>query len=66
MRVSSGHHPALWYHKDSKRIEELPNTGIPISLMEKASFEQTGLKTADAAGLADVIGLCYFKYLPPN
>ncbi|MHC4159622.1 MAG: hypothetical protein ACYSSO_11165 [Planctomycetota bacterium] len=66
MWVSGGHEPSLWYHKDNKRIEELPNTGIRITLMEKASFEQTGLKTADAARLADVIGLCYFKYLPPN
>jgi hypothetical protein len=47
--------------KGTKKIEELPNTGIPIGLMEEASFEQAGLKTGDAARLAEAISFCYFK-----
>lgn len=48
--VSGGHDPALWYHKDNGKIEELPNTGLPVGIMENASFEQGGpvfLKAGD-------------------
>jgi len=48
--VSGGHDPALWYHKDNGKIEELPNTGMPVGVMENASFEQGGpvfLKAGD-------------------
>jgi sigma-B regulation protein RsbU (phosphoserine phosphatase) len=48
--VSGGHDPALWYHKDNGKIEELPNTGMPVGVMEHASFEQGGpvfLKAGD-------------------
>jgi len=48
--VSGGHDPALWYHKDGGKIEELPNTGMPVGIMENASFEQGGpvfLKAGD-------------------
>ena len=48
--VSGGHDPALWYHKNNGKIEELPNTGLPVGIMENASFEQGGpvfLKTGD-------------------
>ncbi|MCP4614034.1 MAG: SpoIIE family protein phosphatase [Planctomycetes bacterium] len=40
--VSGGHDPALWYHKDDGTIEELPNTGMPVGVMENASFDQGG------------------------
>jgi sigma-B regulation protein RsbU (phosphoserine phosphatase) len=48
--VSGGHDPALWYHKDNGMIEELPNTGMAVGVMENASFEQGGpvfFKTGD-------------------
>ena len=48
--VSGGHDPALWYHKDNGKIEELPNTGLPVGITEDASFEQGGpvsLKAGD-------------------
>ena len=48
--VSGGHDPALWYHKDNGKIEELPNTGMPVGIMENASFGQGGpvfLKAGD-------------------
>ena len=48
--ASGGHDPALWYHKDTDKIEELLNTGMPVGLMENATFEQDGpvvLKSGD-------------------
>jgi len=40
--ASGGHDPGMWYHKQTGRIEELPNTGMPVGLMEEASYEQLG------------------------
>jgi phosphoserine phosphatase RsbU/P len=40
--ASAGHEPALWYHSGDRRIEELPNTGMPLGVMEKAEFKQIG------------------------
>ncbi len=40
--ASAGHEPALWYHADSGRIEELPNTGMPLGVLADAAFEQAG------------------------
>ena len=48
--VSGGHDPALWYHKNKDKIEELPNTGMPIGVTPDASFKQGGpilLETGD-------------------
>lgn len=48
--ASGGHDPALWYHSINSKIEELPNTGLPVGVMEDASFEQGGpvlLETGD-------------------
>jgi sigma-B regulation protein RsbU (phosphoserine phosphatase) len=48
--VSGGHDPALLYHKYNGKIEELPNTGMPVGITEDASFEQGGpvfFKTGD-------------------
>jgi sigma-B regulation protein RsbU (phosphoserine phosphatase) len=40
--ASAGHDPALWYHKYNNEIEELPNTGLPVGVMQDASFGQGG------------------------
>jgi sigma-B regulation protein RsbU (phosphoserine phosphatase) len=40
--VSGGHDPALWYHRASGDIEELPNTGMLMGLTEEARYEQAG------------------------
>ncbi|MCP4263830.1 MAG: SpoIIE family protein phosphatase [Planctomycetes bacterium] len=40
--VSGGHDPALWYHKSNGKIEELPNTGMPVGIMQDSTFEQGG------------------------
>jgi sigma-B regulation protein RsbU (phosphoserine phosphatase) len=48
--VSGGHDPALLYHKETGKIEELPNTGMPVGIMESATYKQDGpvlLKAGD-------------------
>ncbi len=40
--ASAGHEPALWYHAETGRIEELPNTGMPLGVRADAAFEQAG------------------------
>lgn len=48
--ASGGHEPALWYHSRTGEIEELPNTGMVIGIVEDAAFEQGGpvvLETGD-------------------
>ena len=53
--ASGGHDPAFWYHKGTGKIEELPNTGLPIGLTEDASFEQGGPVRLEAGDIL-VIG----------
>jgi len=48
--ASGGHDPAAWYHSRTGKIEELPNTGMPIGVAAEATFEQGGpalLETGD-------------------
>jgi len=48
--VSAGHEPAIWVHARSGRIEELPNTGMPLGVERDAVFDQAGpviLETGD-------------------
>ncbi len=40
--ASAGHEPAIWYHAETGRIEELPNTGMPLGVRADAAFEQAG------------------------
>jgi sigma-B regulation protein RsbU (phosphoserine phosphatase) len=40
--TSAGHDPAFWLHRRSGKIEELPNTGIPLGVVEETAFEQAG------------------------
>jgi len=40
--ASAGHEPAVMFRSNNKQIEELPNTGMPIGIMEDATFEQAG------------------------
>lgn len=40
--ASGGHDPAIWYHRRTGQIEELPNTGPPVGLFEGMVFEQLG------------------------
>ena len=42
MWASGGHDPAMWVHRSSGRIEELPNTGIPLGIIEETSYEGRG------------------------
>jgi len=40
--TSGGHDPALWLQNAGGEIQELPNTGIPLGILEDASYEQAG------------------------
>ncbi len=53
--ASGGHDPALWYHKNSSQIEELPNTGLPVGIAQEASFEMGGPVSLDRGDIV-VIG----------
>jgi sigma-B regulation protein RsbU (phosphoserine phosphatase) len=53
--VSGGHDPALWYHTNNGQIEELPNTGMPVGIMQDSNFEQGGPVSLEAGDVV-VIG----------
>jgi len=40
--TSGGHDPALWLQNSGGEIRELPNTGIPLGIIEDAPYEQAG------------------------
>ncbi len=40
--TSGGHDPALWLRGGTGQIEELPNTGVPLGILEDAVYEQGG------------------------
>ena len=40
--ASAGHDPAVWVHADTGDIEELPNTGFPLGIVEDAEYESEG------------------------
>ena len=40
--TSGGHDPPLWLHHGDARIEELPNTGVPLGILEDATYSQGG------------------------
>jgi len=40
--TSGGHDPAFWLRRSSGRFKELPNTGIPLGVLEEADYAQGG------------------------
>ncbi|MDP6542488.1 MAG: SpoIIE family protein phosphatase [Phycisphaerae bacterium] len=40
--TSGGHDPALWLQSAGGEIQELPNTGIPLGILDDAQYEQAG------------------------
>ncbi|MHC4718749.1 MAG: SpoIIE family protein phosphatase, partial [Planctomycetota bacterium] len=40
--TSAGHDPAFWLRRASGRFEELPNTGIPLGVLDEATYGQAG------------------------
>jgi len=52
--ASGGHDPAVWYHSRTGKIEELPNTGMPIGVAEEATFEQGGPALLDTGDVVIV------------
>jgi len=45
--TSGGHDPALWLRRQRGEIQELPNTGIPLGILEEARYTQGGPVTLD-------------------
>jgi sigma-B regulation protein RsbU (phosphoserine phosphatase) len=40
--TSGGHDPALWLQKSTGEIEDLPNTGMPIGMIEETDYGRGG------------------------
>ena len=40
--ASAGHDPAMWIRKSSGEIDELPNTGIPLGVIEEVRYTRGG------------------------
>ncbi|MCK4627009.1 MAG: serine/threonine-protein phosphatase, partial [Phycisphaerae bacterium] len=49
-----GHDPAIWLRRSMGKIEELPNTGVPLGILEGATFERVEPVTLEAG---DVIAI---------
>ncbi len=45
--ISGGHDPALWLRRTSGQIEELPNTGVPLGIIEDTDYGQAGPVTLE-------------------
>ncbi len=52
--TSGGHDPAIWLRRGMGKIEELPNTGVPLGILEGATFERVEPVTLEAG---DVIAI---------
>jgi sigma-B regulation protein RsbU (phosphoserine phosphatase) len=39
---SAGHEPALWRHAGTGLVEELPNTGLPLGILDDTTYAQAG------------------------
>lgn len=46
--TSAGHDPALWYRFETRQIEEQPNTGLPLGVIDAAEFSQMGPVTIES------------------
>ncbi len=40
--ASAGHEPALWRHAHTGLVEELPNTGLPLGILDDTTYGQAG------------------------
>lgn len=40
--ASAGHEPAIWRHAGTGLVEELPNTGMPLGVLEDSPYENAG------------------------
>ena len=50
--TSAGHDPALWLRRSTGEIEELPNTGMALGVIEEADYTQAGPVRID---LGDIV-----------
>jgi sigma-B regulation protein RsbU (phosphoserine phosphatase) len=49
--ASGGHDPALWLRRSSGQFEELPNTGVPLGILEGVAYEQGGPITIEGGDI---------------
>ena len=49
--VSGGHDPGVLWRSSARSIERLPNTGMPLGVMEDATYEQAGPVTLEPGDL---------------
>ncbi len=54
MWTSAGHDPAIWLRRSMGKIEELPNTGMPLGILEGATFDSVKPVTLEAG---DVVAI---------
>jgi len=49
--VSGGHDPGVLWRSSARAIERLPNTGMPLGVMEDATYDQAGPVTLEPGDL---------------
>lgn len=49
--TSAGHDPAFWLRRSSGRIEELPNSGIPLGVLDEAAYTPPGSVTIESGDI---------------
>ncbi|MGB2822550.1 MAG: SpoIIE family protein phosphatase [Phycisphaerae bacterium] len=49
--TSGGHDPALWLRRAGGNIEELPNTGIPLGVIEDTTYTRAGPVTLESGDI---------------
>ncbi len=54
MWTSGGHDPAIWLRRSMGKIEELPNTGVPLGILEDATFERVEPVTLEAGDIVAI------------
>ncbi len=52
--TSGGHDPAIWLRRSTGKFEELPNTGVPLGIMEDATFDSVEPVTLESG---DVVAI---------
>ncbi len=52
--TSGGHDPALWLRRRDGAFEELPNTGVPLGILDEATHTQAGPITLDSGDIVAI------------
>lgn len=52
--TSGGHDPAIWLRRSTGKFEELPSTGVPLGIVEGATFENVNPVTLEAGDIVAI------------